>query len=43
MYQVHRYEQWLVQQDGAINLQLKYYESEVAKLRKTRKVSYCQS
>jgi hypothetical protein len=37
--QVHRYEQWLVQQDGAINQQLKYYESEIGKLRKQRKVS----
>jgi hypothetical protein len=36
--QVHRYEQWLVQQDGAINQQLKYYESEIGKLRKQRKV-----
>ena len=36
--QVHRYEQWLLQQDGAINQQLKYYESEIGKLRKQRKV-----
>lgn len=39
MVQVHRYEQWLVQQDGAINNQLKYYETEIGKLRKMRKVT----
>lgn len=36
---MHRYEQWLVQQDGAINNQLKYYETEIGKLRKMRKVT----
>ena len=35
--QVTRYEQWLVQQEVAINEQLKYYETEITKLRKQRK------
>ena len=32
-----RYEQWLVQNEAAINEQLKYYETEITKLRKQRK------
>ena len=36
--QVMRYEHWLQQQDNAINQQLKYYEAEIAKIRKQRKV-----
>ena len=36
---VHRYEQWLMQQEQAINEHLKYYETEISKLRKLRKVS----
>ena len=36
--QAARYEQWLVQQESAINQQLKYYETEITKLRKQRKV-----
>ena len=35
--QVARYEQWMVQQEVAINEQLKYYETEITKLRKQRK------
>ena len=35
--QVWRYEQWLVQQEGSINQSLKYYETEITKLRKQRK------
>ena len=35
--QVARYEQWLVQNEAAINEQLKYYETEITKLRKQRK------
>ena len=34
-----RYEAWLQQQDGAINQQLKYYEAEILKIRKQRKVT----
>ena len=37
--QVGRYEAWLVQQESFINQQLKYYETEITKLRKQRKVS----
>lgn len=33
------YEQWLKHQSGALNQQLKFYETEVQKLRKMRKVS----
>ena len=36
--QAARYEQWLVQQESAINQQLKDYETEITKLRKQRKV-----
>ena len=36
--QVERYEQWMVQQELAINEQLKYYETEITKLRKQRKL-----
>ena len=32
-----RYEQWLLQNEAAINEQLKYYETEITKLRKQRK------
>merc|ERR1719189_2027147 len=35
--QVQRYESWLVQQESGINEQLKYYETEITKLRKQRK------
>merc|ERR550532_337998 len=35
--QVARYEQWLAQQETAINEQLNYYEKEITKLRKQRK------
>ena len=35
--QVIRYEQWLMQQDNNIKEQLKYYETEITKLRKQRK------
>jgi hypothetical protein len=35
---VVRYEQWLSQQEQAINQQLRYYETEISKLRKQRKV-----
>ena len=35
--QVDRYEQWLRQQESAINEQLNYYEKEITKLRKQRK------
>ena len=35
--QVARYELWLGQQETAINDQLKYYETEITKLRKQRK------
>jgi hypothetical protein len=38
-FQVYRYESWLEQQEQALNQQLKYYESEIQKLRKQRKVS----
>jgi histone-lysine N-methyltransferase MLL3 len=34
---VARYEQWLEQQEASINNQLKYYETEIAKLRKQKK------
>ena len=37
--QAARYEQWLEQQEANINNQLKYYETEIAKLRKQKKVS----
>ena len=36
--QAARYEQWLEQQEANINNQLKYYETEIAKLRKQKKV-----
>lgn len=32
------YEQWLLQQNNILTQQLKYYETEVQKLRKIRKV-----
>lgn len=34
------YEQWLTQQHNVLGEQLKYYETEVTKLRKVKKVSY---
>ena len=34
-----RYEHWLSQQEQDINTQLQYYEKEIAKLRKQKKVS----
>ena len=37
-FQAARYEQWLEQQETNINNQLKYYETEIAKLRKQKKV-----
>ena len=37
--QIH-YEQWLNHQNQIVTSQLKYYETEVSKLRKMRKVSY---
>ena len=36
---VVRYEQWLAEQEEAINKHLRYYETEISKLRKLRKVS----
>jgi histone-lysine N-methyltransferase MLL3 len=36
--QIH-YEQWLNHQNQIVSSQLKYYETEVSKLRKIRKVS----
>jgi hypothetical protein len=36
--QIH-YEQWLNHQNQIVTSQLKYYETEVSKLRKIRKVS----
>ena len=39
LLQAARYEQWLEQQETNINNQLKYYETEIAKLRKQKKVS----
>ena len=41
---VARYEQWLTQQEQAINQQLQYYEKEISKLRKQKKVrmSFCE-
>lgn len=35
------YEQWLNHQNAALSQQLKYYETEVQKLRKMRKVFLC--
>lgn len=37
--QLH-YEQWLNHQNQIVSSQLKYYETEVSKLRKIRKVSF---
>ena len=33
-----RYETWLTQQENDINKRLKYYEMEIAKIRKQKKV-----
>ena len=38
---VQRYEQWLEQHTEDINTHLCYYETEISKLRKQRKVSKC--
>ena len=35
---VMRYEMWLIQQENDINKRLKYYEMEIAKIRKQKKV-----
>lgn len=35
------YENWLNHQNNVLTQQLKYYETEVQKLRKSRKVSQC--
>jgi hypothetical protein len=40
---VARYEMWLSQQEDDINKRLKYYELEIAKLRKQRKVRICKT
>ena len=37
------YEKWLMQQEQAINQHLRYYETEISKLRKQRKVNYYTS
>lgn len=36
------YEQWLNHQNGILSQQLKFYETEVQKLRKIRKVCFCE-
>lgn len=36
-----RYEHWLEQQNSILDQQKKHYESEINKLRKTRKVFFC--
>jgi len=41
--QAARYEQWLEQQEANINNQLKYYETEIAKLRKQKKIGFLYS
>ena len=40
---VVRYEQWLSRQEAAINQHLKYYETEISKLRKQRKVRHIRT
>ena len=37
---VLQYEKWLGDQESAINQHLKYYETEISKLRKLRKVNF---